>query len=193
MRQKIGQPGGVIDVGLAPRHVLDMRRIRQHQGKIAIAQDMPHRFPVDAGRLHRDVRASRRGKPVRQGEQILGCRLIGADLAPHRAVRHLAHASRNRVLAHVEAGAIGIQNFHATTSRCAAGVGPCPQNSRNRAAEPSPTHGAIRGAQASPVQLIDGLSRTKANTDLRAGGATPAYHRPPARFIPCGSATPVAN
>jgi hypothetical protein len=32
------------DVGLAPRHVLDKRRVGQKQGKIAVAQDMPHRF-----------------------------------------------------------------------------------------------------------------------------------------------------
>ena len=37
VRQKIGEPGGIVDVGLAPRHVLDMRRVRQHQREIAVA------------------------------------------------------------------------------------------------------------------------------------------------------------
>ena len=32
VRQQIGQPGGVVHVGLAPRHILDVRRVRQHQG-----------------------------------------------------------------------------------------------------------------------------------------------------------------
>ena len=54
---QIGQPGGVVDIGLAPRDVLDMPGIRQHQGQIAVAQNMPDRLPVDAGRLHRHVRA----------------------------------------------------------------------------------------------------------------------------------------
>ena len=37
VRQKIGEPGGIVHVGLAPRHVLDMRRVRQHQREIAVA------------------------------------------------------------------------------------------------------------------------------------------------------------
>jgi len=32
VRQQIGQPGGVVHVGLAPRHILDVRRVREHQG-----------------------------------------------------------------------------------------------------------------------------------------------------------------
>ena len=57
MGYQIGQPGGVVDIGLAPRHVLDVPGIGQHQGEIAVAQNVPNRLPVDAGRLHRDVRA----------------------------------------------------------------------------------------------------------------------------------------
>ena len=49
--QQIGQPGGVVDVGLAPGHVLDVHRICQHQGEIGVAQDMPDRLPVDPGRM----------------------------------------------------------------------------------------------------------------------------------------------
>jgi hypothetical protein len=49
MGQKIGQPGRVIDVGLAARHVLDMLGVCQHQLKIAIAEDVPDRLPVDPG------------------------------------------------------------------------------------------------------------------------------------------------
>jgi hypothetical protein len=40
MGQQIGEPGGVIHIGLAPRHILDVRRDRQHQLNIAVAQDV---------------------------------------------------------------------------------------------------------------------------------------------------------
>ncbi len=84
--QKIGQPGGVVDVGLAPWHVLDMRCVRQHQGEIAVAQHMPHRLPVDAGRFHRNVGASFLGQPLRQGEQIPCRRLEGTHVVVSAAV-----------------------------------------------------------------------------------------------------------
>ncbi len=44
MRQKVGEPSGIVHVGLAPGHVLDVRRVRQHQREIAVAQDVPHRL-----------------------------------------------------------------------------------------------------------------------------------------------------
>jgi hypothetical protein len=72
MRQQIGQPGGVIHVGLAPRHVLDVCGVRQHQGEIAVAQDMPHRLPVDAGRLHRDVDTSLGREPFDNASSSVG-------------------------------------------------------------------------------------------------------------------------
>ena len=59
-------------------------------------------------------------------------------------------------------GTMRIQNFHLPSCRSAPpGVGHRQKNSRNRAPEPLPTHGALRGALASPVQLSDGLFRTK--------------------------------
>src|ERR1700732_4517981 len=47
---------------------------------------MPHRLPVDAGRLHRDMGTALASQPVRQREQLLGCRLEAAHLAPYRTV-----------------------------------------------------------------------------------------------------------
>ena len=44
MGHQIGQPGGVVDVGLAARHVLDMGRVRQHQLELAVTQNMPTGF-----------------------------------------------------------------------------------------------------------------------------------------------------
>src|SRR3954452_9755209 len=49
-----GMLNGVAHVALAARHVLDVPRVGQHQLEVAVAQDVPDRLPVDAGRLHGD-------------------------------------------------------------------------------------------------------------------------------------------
>jgi hypothetical protein len=65
---------------------------------------------------------------------------------------------------HVKAGAMGIENVHLPSCRSAPpGVGRRQKNSRNRAPEPLPAHGALRGAPAFRGELRDGLSRTKQN------------------------------
>jgi hypothetical protein len=56
--KKVGQPGGVAHVALAARHVLHMRGVGQHQLEVAVAEDVPDRLPVHAGRLHGDIPAS---------------------------------------------------------------------------------------------------------------------------------------
>ena len=55
MRQQIGQPNGIVDVSLAPRHVLHMRGVSQHQFAIPICQNVPDRLPVHAGSFHGDM------------------------------------------------------------------------------------------------------------------------------------------
>jgi hypothetical protein len=112
MGQQIGQPGGVVDVGLAPRHVLNVCGVGQHQREIGVVQDVPDRLPVDAGRFHRDVSAFLGREPVRQRQQFRGGCLEGAHFALDRAVDHVSHAGDYCVLTHVEAGAMRIQNFH---------------------------------------------------------------------------------
>ena len=42
--QQIGQPGGVVDIGLAPRDVFDVPGIGQHQTNLAVAQNVPTGF-----------------------------------------------------------------------------------------------------------------------------------------------------
>src|SRR6516162_673228 len=120
---------------------------------------MPHRLPVDAGRLHRDMGTALANQPVRQREQLLGCRLEAAHLAPYRTVRHVPNAGHHRILVHVETGAMWVQNLHipSPSCRCASGVGSRQTNSREPAPEPSPARGAIGGAPESWVQLTDGL------------------------------------
>jgi len=97
MGHQIGQPGGVVDIGLAPRNVLDVPGIDQHQGKIVVAQNVPNRLPVDAGRLHRDVRALLACQPLRQGQEILCRRPERPALAFDGTVRHVTLAGHHRL------------------------------------------------------------------------------------------------
>jgi hypothetical protein len=57
VRQQIRDPVGILHVGFAAGHVLDMRGVGQHQLEVAIVQDVPNWLPVDAGRFHGDVGA----------------------------------------------------------------------------------------------------------------------------------------
>jgi hypothetical protein len=80
---------------------------------------------------------------------------------------------------HVEAGAMGIENVHLPLPFCRStppGVGRRQKNSRNRAPEPLPAHGALRGAPAFRVELRDGLSRTKQNPTSVPVALGQCYH-----------------
>jgi hypothetical protein len=46
VRQQIGEPDRVRDIGLASWHVLHMRGVGQDQGAIAVGQDVPDRLPI---------------------------------------------------------------------------------------------------------------------------------------------------
>ena len=59
MAQQLGQPLGVADVALAPRHHLDVRGVDQQQRE-ALLEQVPDRLPVDPGALHRHVGRPRR-------------------------------------------------------------------------------------------------------------------------------------
>jgi len=53
-----------------------------------------------------------RRQPFRQAEQIFGRGLEGADRALNRAAFHVPHAGHNRVLVHIQTGAVAMKNFH---------------------------------------------------------------------------------
>jgi hypothetical protein len=155
MRHQIGQPGGIVDIGLASRDVLNVPGIGQYQGKIAVAQNVPNRLPVDPGCLHRHVRDPLAGQPFRQSQEV-PCRRLER---PH--LHHVTRASHHRLLVDVETGAMRMQHFHGSPPIAPPAWDPPSQNSRNRAPGPLPTRGALRGARESRVQLADGLDRTK--------------------------------
>jgi hypothetical protein len=109
--KQVGQPRRVIDVGLAPRHVLDMRRVGWRQLEVAF-QDMPDRLPVHASRLHGDVLDAKAIEPIDQGQQPRGGRGKSPDCLQRRALAADAHASHDALLAHVQAGAARVDDFH---------------------------------------------------------------------------------
>ena len=65
MGEKIGDPGRVIGVALAPRYVPNVRGVGQDQIEV-MAEYLPDRLPIDTGRLHRHVRDFGLGEPSRQ-------------------------------------------------------------------------------------------------------------------------------
>jgi hypothetical protein len=121
--EQLGQPGRVGHVGLAAGHVLHLRRVGQHQGEIAVGQDVPDRLPVDAGRFHGDMRAAALGQPGGQRQQPGRGGGEGLHLNADTAAAGQASAGHNGVFVHVQASATGMENLHRALLHRAAGVG----------------------------------------------------------------------
>ena len=122
--QQIGDPCRVVHVGLSAGHVLDVRRIGDDQLECAVAQDVPDRLPVDAGRLHRHVRAARCRQPVQQrlkaGRRCLERPALALDLS----LRHDPHTGNDLRLVDVQAGNPLMHDFHLSLRHTrTAGVG----------------------------------------------------------------------
>ena len=105
MSHQIGDPFGILHIGLAPRHVADVPGVADDQFEMFL-QDGVDRAPVDARALHPDVRHGRRPQPVPQHFEV----------PRHRAKRpHLlgwlrpGHADQNarydRLLMHIQTAA----------------------------------------------------------------------------------------
>ena len=109
--QQVGNPHGIVHVGLATRHAADVQRVRQDELELPV-QHVPDRLPVDAGRLHRDMRAPVRREPVRQRQQIAGRRAERAHLLLDRRPGRDACAGDDGLLMHVESGTARIQDLH---------------------------------------------------------------------------------
>ena len=53
MSQQVGDPSRIADIGLTTRDIFDVSGIRQHQLEMAVTQDVPNWFPVNAAGFHR--------------------------------------------------------------------------------------------------------------------------------------------
>ena len=94
------QPLCVVNVGLAPGDILDVTGIHEQHLEALRLEDLEHRHPVDARRLHRDGRDADGLEPVGERVQITG----EAAERPNGiriAVRRHRHDMKRRT--HVEA------------------------------------------------------------------------------------------
>jgi len=113
VREQVGNPRGVVDVGLTSGHVLHMHGVREHQLELAI-EDVPDRPPVHAGGLHRHMGHVERRQPLRQQQQLAGRRAERSNLLrrPRFGSGSDARARHHGVAMHIQAGAPRIQHVH---------------------------------------------------------------------------------
>jgi hypothetical protein len=76
---QVGGPLGILDVGLAPRHGLDVMGVGDNQLEVAF-QDGMDRPPVNPGALHADMRDTQLLEPIPQRLQVPGQGREGSDL-----------------------------------------------------------------------------------------------------------------
>jgi hypothetical protein len=65
MLEQVGDPLGILDIRLAPRHGLDVRGSDDQHLKL-VFEDVVDGLPIDAGTLHGHVRAAGRRQPLRE-------------------------------------------------------------------------------------------------------------------------------
>ena len=109
---QLGDPLGVLHVGLAAGHVLDVVGVADDQADVAFQHGI-HRLPADAGAFHADVGGAVLGQPRPQGLQLARGRAEAAQqllrLAPWHADQD---AADNAGLVHIQAGATFKENLH---------------------------------------------------------------------------------
>jgi hypothetical protein len=108
MRQQLGEPLTVAGVRLPPRHGLDLKRIGEDQLKVTF-QRLPDRFPIDAGRLHRDMPHLSREQPeTKIAESFeVGRELLFTGLRT-LALRVNEYAGGHRVFVDIDTATAGI-------------------------------------------------------------------------------------
>ena len=189
---QLGQPRGVVNVGLAPRHIFDVAGIGQHQFELAVGENMPDRLPVDAGGLHDDMRTTFRCKPIGEGYQFLGGCLERLNPGHHLAVPQVTNAGHHRLLVNIETSAMRMQKFHRSSSAPLA-WSPDRRNLESVLRGGKPPVATIRGAQGAPGPTVTRADAHQTHTDLYAHDAKTLYTNTLARFIYRGSETPVGD
>ena len=110
--QQIGQPLGVLDVGLAARHLLHVAGIDQQQLDVPF-QQIVDRLPVLAGALHGHVGHAPRLQPGQQAQQLGGGGPEALDLLLFSPAGQGAEAAGNDTgLVDIQRRAAMIQPFH---------------------------------------------------------------------------------
>ena len=105
MADQIGDPLGILHIGLATRHVTDMPGVADDEVEMPFQHGID-RAPVNAGALHADLRHPKLLQPVPQRFQIARHRPKGLHLLPRPLARGADQdAGNDRLLMHVKPGA----------------------------------------------------------------------------------------
>lgn len=99
--EQLAEPLRILDVGLATGNRLDMTSVDERQLEV-ILEDRPHRLPVDAGSLHRNLLDSERLEPVPQCQQSEDRRLELGEMLGQLAVLPHAHTRGDDGLVDIE-------------------------------------------------------------------------------------------
>ena len=161
MRNQLGEPRCVVHVCLAAGHILHMRRIDQDQLEILVRKNVPHRLPVDPGRLHRRACHALRREPLAKRNQLRRRRRKRSYFRFGLGPDHATNTGNHRRLVHVEAGTRLMQQFHHTLLQSAAGMGHSMGKSGKRAPGPNRSMAQSGVLQVPRVQLTRGFANTK--------------------------------
>ena len=107
-RMQILQPLTVGNIRFAPRHVLHVARVDQHDSETSRLQDLKKRNPVDSRRFHRHRLYVAGLQPIRSGVQVFGKRRempYRLRIAIHR------HGDINLRRPYVHTGSIRVQTM----------------------------------------------------------------------------------
>src|SRR5215475_1830088 len=107
MRQQIGQPLRVTDIGLVTRDRFDVQRVDQNYFERAF-QDVEDWLPVDPSALNPDVSAVRLDQPDTQPQQIIGHRAESSSLP----LTVIAQARDQHLRVHINSTTDRINDLH---------------------------------------------------------------------------------
>ena len=112
MADQVGDPLGVLHVGLASRHVADVAGIADDQLKVPF-QNRMDRLPVAARALHADMRDAQFLEPVPQPLQVPGHGRESSNLPARLAAGFPdQHTDDDRCLMDIETGTAFDDGFH---------------------------------------------------------------------------------
>jgi hypothetical protein len=168
--EQVGDPHGIVHVGLATRHVADVLGVLEHELEIGF-QRVPDRLPAHPGRLHGDVGAAVAPEPVGQRQKLTRGRTEGANLVGLRR-RHAADAGHDGVFVDVETRTAGSEDLQDTVS-----------SKTRRREEPPSSNALIRAPGPHGPSTPSGV-RAGLRVQLLNGLAAPSENRPPSRRSP---------
>ena len=193
MCEQVRDPRRISHIGLTPRHITDVLSVGEDQFEAAFEQ-VPHRLPIDPGRLHGNMRTAMRTEPVGQREQPVRRGRKALNFVMDRR-RNTAHRCDHGILVDVESCTPRMKHFHRASSRRREESSS--SDSSSRAPRPCgrwTQFGVLAGLR---VQLENGLvaprasrprSRRRVAVYAPAAGASTAP-----RFMPRGRSTAMEN